>query len=235
MNNRGLALLSLILAASAPAEPQPDQGALLFDSLPEARFEFAGLLGERVDANVQNWLLTAPQANPGMLEMFRLRDRGRDQMLLYSLPAWPEKDFTIVVRVRIDELPTGRIGQVFSAWAAGMDDPLRLVVDNGRLFARIEAGSSFSTPGAVLEPGRWRHVAAARRGATLTLFVDGQAVGSSAAPEFMTTAAHACALGGNPHFKGNEFLAATFADFELWGRGLSDEELRRSTDPTRNP
>ena len=48
---------------------------LAFDSLPHARFEFTGPVGERVQANLDNWLLRAPQANPGMLEMFRVRDR----------------------------------------------------------------------------------------------------------------------------------------------------------------
>jgi len=56
-------------------QPQPDRGSLPFDSLSGAQFEFTGLVGERVEANVNNWLLRAPQANPGMLEMFRLRDR----------------------------------------------------------------------------------------------------------------------------------------------------------------
>ena len=60
-----------------------------------------------------------------------VRVNGRDQMLLYSVPAWPEEDFTVAVRVSIEEMPKGRIGQIFSAWAAGMDDPLRLAVDNG--------------------------------------------------------------------------------------------------------
>jgi len=32
-------------------------------------------MGERVHANIDNWLLRAPEANPGMLEMFRRRDR----------------------------------------------------------------------------------------------------------------------------------------------------------------
>ncbi len=59
--------------------------------------------------------------------------------------------------------------------------------------------------------------------------MDGLAVGSSAAPEFTTTAARDCALGGKPQFTGNEFLAATFADFSFWGRVLSDEGLRRLT------
>ena len=40
----------------------------------EARFKFGGLLGERIDANLRNWLLAAPRANPGMTEMFRERE-----------------------------------------------------------------------------------------------------------------------------------------------------------------
>ena len=47
---------------------------LAFDSLPHARFEFTGPVGERIHANLDNWLLRAPQANPGRLEMFRVRD-----------------------------------------------------------------------------------------------------------------------------------------------------------------
>ena len=152
---------------------------------------------------------------------------GRDQMVVYEMPAWPEEDFTVAVRVRIDVLPQGRIGQVFSAWAKSMDDPLRLVVEHGRLFARIEAGGGFGTPGAALEAGRWYHAAAVKRDATLTLFVDGHVVGSTTVPAGSNTAAQDCALGGNPHFGGNEFLAATFADFGLWARALEEEELRR--------
>ena len=153
--------------------------------------------------------------------------KGRDQMLVYAVPAWPEEDFTVAVRVRIDEMPKGGLGQIFSAWAAGMDDPLRLVVENGKLYARIEAGGAFGTPGVPIEAGRWYHVCAVKRGETLALFLDGQPAGSCAAPRFTTTAAHDCALGGNPHFGGDESLAATFADFGFWERALSTEELRR--------
>lgn len=45
------------------------------DRVVGAEFRFQGPMGDRVQANVTNWLLTAPEANPGMLEMFRLRDR----------------------------------------------------------------------------------------------------------------------------------------------------------------
>ena len=152
---------------------------------------------------------------------------GRDEMLVYPIPVWPEADFTVAVRVRLRESPGKRTGQIFSGWAAGMDDPLRLVVDGGKVFARIEAGGGFSTPGAVLEVGRWYHVAGVKQGGTLTLFVDGQPVGSCAAPEFTATQAKDCALGGNPHFSGNEFLAARFVDFAVFARALSVEEIQR--------
>ena len=153
--------------------------------------------------------------------------KGRDQMLVYAVPAWPDEDFTVAVRVRLDEMPKGRLGQIFSAWAAAMDDPLRLVVEQGKLFARIEAGGVFGTPGVPIDAGRWHRVCAVKSGETLALFLDGRPAGSCAAPRFTTTAARDCALGGNPHFSGDESLTATFADFGFWERALSAEELQR--------
>jgi DUF1680 family protein len=38
-------------------------------------FVFHGLLEQRLSANLEQWLLVAPQANPAMLEIFRDRDR----------------------------------------------------------------------------------------------------------------------------------------------------------------
>jgi len=40
-----------------------------------AALELRGFVGERMRANVEHWLLQAPQANPAMLQMFRDRDR----------------------------------------------------------------------------------------------------------------------------------------------------------------
>ena len=156
---------------------------------------------------------------------------GRDQMLHYSLGAWPAEDWTVVVRVRVRELPRNRLGQVFSAWCRNVDDPLRLVLDGGKLYARIEAGAGFSTPGLTLEPGRWYAVAAVKREGTLRLLVDGKTIGSCAAPMYLPTQATDCALGGNPHYSGNEFLAASFADFAFYARALSDAELQRLASP----
>jgi hypothetical protein len=156
---------------------------------------------------------------------------GRDQLLRYYFGAWPEEDWTVALRVRIREMPRNRLGQVFSAWCRNADDPLRLVLDGGKLYARTEAGAGFSTPGVALEQGRWYAVAAVKRDGTLMLFVDGKAAGSCAVPAFLPTQATDCALGGNPHYHGNEFLAASFADFVFYARAFSEAEIQRLASP----
>jgi len=66
-----LALL-LINAATAFAQERP---AMPMEMPTSAHFHFGGPLGDRVQANLDNWLLRAPLANLGMVEMFRRRDR----------------------------------------------------------------------------------------------------------------------------------------------------------------
>jgi DUF1680 family protein len=45
------------------------------ESIGDAQFNLRGELGRRLDAVTENWILPAPFANPGMLEMFRNRNR----------------------------------------------------------------------------------------------------------------------------------------------------------------
>ncbi|MBN1417126.1 MAG: hypothetical protein JXP34_00005, partial [Planctomycetes bacterium] len=59
-------LIAIALSAAGPLE---------LDAPPGIELRVRGPLGERIDANVRNWLLIAPDANPGMIEMFRVRDR----------------------------------------------------------------------------------------------------------------------------------------------------------------
>ena len=42
---------------------------------PQVGYDVGGMIGRRLAANLEQWLLVAPQANPAMLEMFRDRDR----------------------------------------------------------------------------------------------------------------------------------------------------------------
>ncbi len=206
--------------ASAPAQAIPPEtrigpsGELIVHSLRgNAPPEFGEIVPTQVTENAED----GTEVN------------GRDQKLVYLVPAWPEEDYTVSVRVCIRDLPQKRVGQIFSAWAGNMDDPLRLVVQNDQVFARIEAGGNFTTPGTRIEAGRWYSLTAVKESTTLTLYLDGIAVGSGTVPMYNSTSARDCALGGNPHFAGNEFLAARFADFRLYARALSPTEVRPLT------
>ena len=154
-----------------------------------------------------------------------VRLNGRDQMLVYALPEEFGEDYSATVWVRLNELPAGRIGQILSLWAGGMDDPLRLTVDGGKLFARIEAQGVFTTRGVDAAPGQWHHVAAVKKGTRLTLHLDGMVADTIEVPPALITSARVCALGGNPNYAGNEFLAADFAEFQLFVRALGPDEV----------
>jgi len=49
--------------------------AVAFQTPTAVRYSFERPVGDRIAASLDNWLLRAPVANPGMIEMFRLRDR----------------------------------------------------------------------------------------------------------------------------------------------------------------
>jgi hypothetical protein len=166
-----------------------------------------------------------PAAGPGQQPGTALELSGEKQMLVYELGEFPEEDYSVTVRMRISELPGDRLGQIFSAWSRPMDDPLRLCVQQGKLFARIEAGQGYSTGGVIVEPGRWYHIAAVKRGERLLLYVDGQERASATVPLLVSSSANDFALGGNPHFTGNEFLAVQLADFAFFARALSAVEV----------
>ena len=152
---------------------------------------------------------------------------GADQMFTYVLPDnFAAGDFTVSVRFKVHSVPDKRPAQVFSAWCAPGDDPLRLVIENGQLFARIEGSGGGSTGGVPLKPEVWHHAAAVREAGTLTLYLDGQPVASGPAPVPLLTKSKLCALGGNPLYTGRpEFLHASFRDFAIHTRVLSDDEV----------
>ena len=79
------------------------------DSLAQPRIEMdlGGELGRRVDANVTNWLIPAIVSNPGMVEMFHLRDRKP----AYPDPVWWAGEFagkyliSLVQALRMSDSP----------------------------------------------------------------------------------------------------------------------------------
>jgi DUF1680 family protein len=154
---------------------------------------------------------------------------GKTQMLVYELPeGFGTGDFTVAVRLTLNALPPpGRIGQAFSAWCAGGDDPLRLVVEGAHLFARFEAGAGGGgTGGYPVAVGETVHVAAVKSGTRLTLYVDGEPAASAEVPSKIETKSRLAGIGGNPLYAGApEFLAADFCEARIYGRALSEREV----------
>jgi hypothetical protein len=71
----------LPVAASLHAEV-PYKVAPAFHRPAGLRTQLGGVVGERLRANLENWELRAPEANPAMLEMFADRDRKPGRNLL---------------------------------------------------------------------------------------------------------------------------------------------------------
>jgi uncharacterized protein len=152
---------------------------------------------------------------------------GRNGRLKYALSAFPKREYTVAVWVSVTKLPTTPNGQVFSAWC-GPDEPLRIVVMNGKMFGRIFSGNWATTDGVPVELNRWHHIAAVKAREKFTLYVDSQPRSSAFVPAILVSNAKDFALGGNPNYQGEpEFLAARLADLRFYDRALSVEELKR--------
>ncbi|HOX40339.1 MAG TPA: glycoside hydrolase family 127 protein [Candidatus Brocadiia bacterium] len=151
---------------------------------------------------------------------------GETSGITYAIPFLPEDDYAMMCRVCPEGMPYGRLGQIFSAWAGGMDDPLRVVIHGDELFARIEAGSFFTTKGVKVENGKWIHVAAVKRGGKLELYVDGKAVQTVDVPAGVYSGCEAVGIGTNPRYtEHNERLKGRLDSFRFYARALSAEEI----------
>lgn len=152
---------------------------------------------------------------------------GRSSLAAYKLKRFPERDYTLAVWFRLPaELPP-KLMQLASGWVGGGDDPLRLCVDHGRLFARIEnPKANLSTPGLEVEHGDWHHVAAVKAGERLTLYLDGQERATLGVPAVLQSSTRTLGFGGNPRFTGDEYLLGTLRGGKLYARALSPAEVQ---------
>ncbi len=89
MNTRTILItLAFCLPIAAAAQTHQDRLKMKpqLESPRNAEFKFGGFIGDRIDANVQGWLLPAPASNPAMLQIFR--DRDRDLIPTRDLVPW---------------------------------------------------------------------------------------------------------------------------------------------------
>ncbi len=225
------------------ASPEPPRRLTIDPSLPPLTDEVLTRYGENADglmiaarlegdpspeygrlAEARGWAkaIGVDDQEDGSVEL-----DGASGMLVYKLRAFPSRDYSVslwCMPLRVD----GPLGQIFSAWSQGMDDPLRISVQNGHLNARVEAAGAFATKPVPIQKGQWYHVCAVKKGTTLALHLNGSQVGTITVPAEVRSMAHDFALGGNPHFTGSsgERLACRVARLKLWARALSAAEIK---------
>ena len=213
---------SALVDPALPAESAAGSGPLLDAPL---RGTAEPARGELED--VQGALPAAgPSGEPGGSMKFD----GKGGRARYRLLSFPEDGYAAHAWIAPASFPQGRIAQVMSAWSRPGDDPLRITIEGGKLFARIESGGrSFSTEGVPLELDRWVHVAAVKSGPKLVLYVAGAERSTAAVPEAVESASELVGLGGNPLFGGDESFHGSIARFPARGaraRARGDPEDR---------
>lgn len=144
----------------------------------------------------------------------------------YALPLPPTDHYAFAAWVYPEQLDKPGIQQICSAWHTGLDDPLRVTLDGGKLSARMEAGAMYATPGVAIPQDAWTHVAAVKEGASLHLFVNGEQVAETQVPAYVPTSARLLALGGNPLHRGqSEGFRGRIDDARFYVRALSAAEV----------
>lgn len=81
----GIAAMAMLFAVPERTKPQEKDAkgralplravAPAMHAVTGARWRFSGPLGDRIARNAEHWILRAPDANPGIIEMFRRRNR----------------------------------------------------------------------------------------------------------------------------------------------------------------
>ncbi len=158
---------------------------------------------------------------------------GEKGMLTYALKAFPPEHYTVSLWFSYPNREP-RLGQLFSAWCKGMDDPLRICVANGQLSTRVEAGHRYDGRSIAVEPDKWYHVCVVKDGPQLTLYLDGHEAARMDVPVEIRSQARDFALGGNPHYTGSsEHLACRVAGVRMSTRAMTVDEVARTAQAGR--
>ncbi len=141
-----LLLLFAFVRCAMPAESQPAVRHVqpVLEAPDHADLTFGGVIGERLAANRQHWLLAAPAANPAMLQMFRDRDRTPPR----DLVPWAGEFAGKYLISGVQALRIGRDKTLKAALAAFVADLIATQRADGYL-------GPFPAAEQMMGPGRW--------------------------------------------------------------------------------
>ena len=115
--------------------------------------------------------------------------------------------------------PTGQISEIMSAWTKGMDDPVRLAVDDqGRLYGAVEGTLSGKTRRIILTPNEWYNARVVKEGASWRLYLNDELIDELTTEEVSSTISSQIGLGCNPKFRAqSEFFNGKIRNFRFSG------------------
>lgn len=155
---------------------------------------------------------------------------GEQTKLVYDIGAFPVRDYSFAAWFAPDNLAANddQWHHIFSAWAGGSDDPLRVSVQNRRLVANIEQrAGGYRMAGPELKDGDWTHVTVVKDGVQWRLYVNGALAQQAKVPEDLESSATNIGLGCNPNFGQLEGYRGSIADVRLYANALSDAAIQR--------
>ena len=205
-----------------PSQPSRTKGAVLRAPLNGAAAPQEGTLAEARDVTA------AP--GPDGKENGALAFNGSTSKLVYETPGFPLRAYTFAAWFRADDVDPGnkRWQEIASAWYTSMNDALRIAVTGGQLVARIEQpGGCYQTPGVPVDAGKWTHVALVKDGKALSLYVNGKAAESAAAPDLLASDPKRIGIGCNPCFGDIEGFKGALSGVTFLRQALGAEEIAK--------
>jgi uncharacterized protein len=234
--------------SSADAETR-EGGKLRLDTIAGAKFDFGGVLGERVKANVENWLLLAPEKNPELCEVFAHREANHEPPLVPWVGEFAGKYLISVVQAmrmsddtRLRDTAAKVVARIIEL--QGDDGYLGPWPREEQLRRHWDLWENYHVMLGLLvwseQTGDEKALAAARKAADLlcTTFLDGdRRVLECGSPEMNMGVIHVLAMlyrkTGEPRYL--ELTKAILRDFEQAGdyyrQGLQGEEFFRTPKP----
>lgn len=159
---------------------------------------------------------------------------GKTTKLVYDIGAFPGRTFSFSAWFAPDNLAANddKWHHIFSAWAQGSDDPLRVSVQNKQLVVNIESqAGGFHCQGPSLKDGEWTHVAVVKEDTQLRLYVNGAMIQQTTVPAEIGTTATSIGLGCNPNFSELEGYQGRLADVRFYAGALTDAAIQRLAAP----
>ncbi len=158
-----------------------------------------------------------------------MKFNGVESRLRYGVPLFPDNNYTFEAWIQPATETSGvDIPQrLFSGWHGYYEDPLRLSIRSGKIFAGLETnGKSYETSRIQFPAPGWFHVAVVKKGEVLKIHVNGKEEAQVSVPVFIKNDARNIGIGFNPLYVDGEFYHGAIGPFTFRACALDDHQIK---------